>query len=207
MRDRIRRLMQYFFPTRPADARAMRPVDRNRRRPTLDELESRLAPSVTHSGTSADFHVNIDAADNISVGVTDNAKLRVTVEGQGDLDIQQAASSIQKLTITAAGNFGKYTLYSEEEAVFTGQNTLHVVCKFFTLTAANGDMLIGSYDTTGYVDFDTFIGVFVGTYKITGGTGQFANATGSGTLIGVGNLQAPFEIVGAFSGTLSLPDE
>jgi hypothetical protein len=102
---------------------------------------------------------------------------------------------------------GKYTLYSEEEAVFTGPNTLHVVCEKFTLTAANGDMVIGSYETTGTVDFNTFIGVFVGTYKITGGTGQFANATGSGTIVGVGNLQAPFEIVGAFNGTLSLPDE
>jgi hypothetical protein len=115
--------------------------------------------------------------------------------------------SNEEVATGIATYLGKYTLHSEETAVFTGENTLHVVCEKFTLTAANGDMVIGSYETTGTVDFNTFIGVFVGTYKITGGTGQFANATGSGTLIGVGNMQAPFEIVGAFSGTISLPDE
>jgi len=102
---------------------------------------------------------------------------------------------------------GKYTLTSDETAVFTGPNTLHVVCKLFTLTFANGDQVFGTYETTGTVDFNTFIGVFVGEYEITGGTGRFANATGSGTIVGVGNLQAPFEILGAFSGTISLPDE
>jgi hypothetical protein len=100
---------------------------------------------------------------------------------------------------------GKYTLNSMETAVFTGPNTLHVVCEEFTLTAANGDVVIGSYETTGTVNFDTFIGVFVGTYKITGGTGRFANATGSGTLIGVGNMQAPFEIVGALVPRRTVP--
>ena len=106
MRDHIRDLLRYFGLSRVPGARVMRPrqrLDRNRRKLTLDELESRLAPSVTTSGTSVDFLVDIDAAENISVGRTDNFKLRVTVEGSGDLDIQQAASSIEKLTITATG--------------------------------------------------------------------------------------------------------
>jgi hypothetical protein len=42
--------------------------------------------------------------DTVSVGRTDNFKLRVTANGE-DLPVQQAASSIVKLTITAANNF------------------------------------------------------------------------------------------------------
>jgi uncharacterized delta-60 repeat protein len=79
--------------------------DRNRRTPTLEELESRLAPTVTPSGSASDFHVDINAAENVSNGRTVNFKFRVTVEGSGDLPIQMAASSLEKLTVTAVGNF------------------------------------------------------------------------------------------------------
>jgi CSLREA domain-containing protein len=107
MRDRIRQMLQHFFaPAQTPGARARRPLrpEKNRCILTLDELESRLAPAVTTNGTAADFHVTIDAADNVSVGITATAKLRVTANGV-DLPIQQAASSIIRLTITAVGDF------------------------------------------------------------------------------------------------------
>lgn len=112
-------------------------------------------------------------------------------------------------TEVAAGqalHMGLVTWMSEEKAKFTGENTLSV-CASFTLTAANGDKVFGTYKTTGTVDFSTFVGTFVGPYVITGGTGRFVNATGSGTIVGVGNLLEPFEIVGSLTGTISEPGQ
>jgi hypothetical protein len=110
-------------------------------------------------------------------------------------------------TEVATGNathLGKVAWNSQEEAKFIGENTLQVYATF-TLTAADGDKVSGTYATIGTVDFGTFVGTFVGEYKITGGTGRFRNATGSGKIVGVGNLLDPFEIVGSLSGTISEP--
>ena len=74
------------------------------RRPDFERLEDRATPTVTPSGTAADFHVDITAGETVSVGRTDNFKLRVTADGV-DQDVQQAASSIEKLTIDATNNF------------------------------------------------------------------------------------------------------
>jgi hypothetical protein len=175
MRERIRRLMQYFFPTRPSDARAMRPgqrADRNRHKPTLDELESRLAPSVTirPGSESEDFFVDIDAADNISVGVTDNAKLRVTVEGSGDLNIQHAASSIQRLTITAAGNFANtIDLSQDATADFISLVELNI-----NAGGGNDTVLASRFTTIDNIDAgdgDDTIAILISGVTVQGGNG------------------------------------
>lgn len=111
-------------------------------------------------------------------------------------------------TEVASGNathLGLVTWNSQELATPISENQLSV-CGSFTLTAANGDKVFGTYETIGTIDFSTFIGKFEGPFVITGGTGRFANATGSGTIIGVGNLLEPFEIVGSLSGTISQPN-
>jgi hypothetical protein len=110
-------------------------------------------------------------------------------------------------TENAIGNathLGLCTWYSVEFAVLTGPGQFHV-CGSFTLTAANGDQVFGRYATDGHADEMAF-GHFEGPYCIEGGTGHFANATGSGTIRGVGNLMSPFEIVGSLSGTISQPN-
>jgi hypothetical protein len=104
-----------------------------------------------------------------------------------------------------ATHLGRFTWVSTELAVPVGPNTLHVQGSF-TITAANGDELEGTYETTGTVDWETFTGYFIGPYWVTHGTGRFAQATGSGTIIGVGNLLDPYEIVGSLSGTMSQPN-
>jgi hypothetical protein len=109
-------------------------------------------------------------------------------------------------TETAVGqatHLGFFTWASEELAVFTGQNQLSVVGSF-TMTAANGDQVFGTFEAVGTMDFPFVI--FLGQYVIAGGTGRFANATGSGTTIGIGNLLPPFDIVGSLSGTISHPN-
>jgi hypothetical protein len=102
-----------------------------------------------------------------------------------------------------ATHLGKFTWMSEETATFTGPNSLAVTGSF-TMTAANGDQVYGTYETAGTVNFP--IGLFVGEYVIKGGTGRFAKATGGGTIIGIGNLQPPFEIVGSLTGSISRPN-
>lgn len=59
--------------------------------------------------------------------------------------------------------------------------------KTFTLTAANGDTIVAKY--AGNAELNP-LGLLVlsGTYEITGGTGQFRNASGSGTLAGVEDI-------------------
>jgi len=119
--------------------------------------------------------------------------------GDGTISNTEAA-------VGQATHLGLFTWASQELAMFTGPNTLHVVGSF-TMTAANGDQVYGTYETIGTIDFETFVGTFVGPYVVTSGTGRFANATGSGTIVGVGNLLDPFEIVGSLTGTISQPNQ
>src|SRR5262245_13253948 len=72
-------------------------------RPDFERLEDRATPTVTAIGPSTDFHVDITAGETVSFGRTDNFKFRVTADGV-DLPVQQAASSIEKLTIDATNN-------------------------------------------------------------------------------------------------------
>ena len=56
----------------------------------------------------------------------------------------------------------------------------------WTLTAANGDKLIGTFTWRGTPTVEFGIFTLTGTYRITSGTGRFTNATGTGT--GTGHL-------------------
>lgn len=56
-----------------------------------------------------------------------------------------------------------------------------------TITAANGDQV--SFDYVGILDAVT--GEGIGTFEFTGGTGRFADATGSGTFYAVIDLSVP----------------
>lgn len=73
----------------------------------------------------------------------------------------------------------------------------------FTFTAANGDELTGTYVTLAHPDFAAGIITFSGEWTITGGTGRFAGASGSGTLSGEGSLAPPFEVSATFLGRIS----
>ena len=76
----------------------------------------------------------------------------------------------------------------------------------YTLTAANGDTLVlalvvpvgGTINVEGGV-------IFSGSYTITGGTGQFSGATGSGVFGGTGLFLTETDGIGAFAlvGTIS----
>ena len=75
----------------------------------------------------------------------------------------------------------------------------------YHFTAANGDEIVAEFD---FVALPTPTGfTFTGNWEITGGTGRFTNASGSGTLEGRADFTSPTGGVGQFSmiGTISSP--
>jgi hypothetical protein len=84
-----------------------------------------------------------------------------------------------------ATHLGKYKLVAQE---FINLATLEVTDGSFTITAANGDTIYGTYsgqaaatDKPGVITYDV-------TGPITGGTGRFEGATGTLNFLGVADL-------------------
>jgi hypothetical protein len=78
----------------------------------------------------------------------------------------------------------------------------------YTLTGKNGDTVILALvvPVGGTINVDGGV-IFHGTYTITGGTGQFSGATGSGVFAGTGLFLTETDGIGAFAiaGTIALP--
>jgi hypothetical protein len=96
-------------------------------------------------------------------------------------------------TLIGAYSFETHECFDTNALTFTGS---------FTITAANGDTVVGTLvgHGTGFLDEVTVAYVFTAT--ITGGTGRFAGATGTLSVTGQGNL-ATHEESRTFSGTIS----
>ena len=73
----------------------------------------------------------------------------------------------------------------------------------FTITAADGSKINGSYATLAHLDFPNDQITFSGRFTIDGGTGRFVNASGSGALAGSGKLSPGFDVEGFFTGQIS----
>jgi hypothetical protein len=69
---------------------------------------------------------------------------------------------------------------------------------WWTIAAANGDLLYMVFEQTG--SFET--GYWAGPYKIVGGTGRFANASGTGTIVVISDASR-YPVSGSFHGTIS----
>lgn len=102
-----------------------------------------------------------------------------------------------------ASHLGKATWESTETANFcTNPEGVDVVGEF-TLTAANGDKVFGTYTTLLHPNFDAQTLSASGQYVITGGTGRFEHASGGGLIVATGSLAPPFGVTGAMNGTIS----
>jgi hypothetical protein len=75
----------------------------------------------------------------------------------------------------------------------------------YALTGANGDTVVLALDFQAATVQGAV--TFAGTYIVTGGTGRFAGATGSGSISGSAMFQGPNSGVGSFEvhGTLASP--
>ena len=100
-------------------------------------------------------------------------------------------------------HLGLTTSVAEQTIVLLPDGTLHIA-NTAVYTAANGDKLFSIFVGTGV--FTATGGVsFSGTETYYGGTGRFADATGSATLVGSAEFTSPSAGVGQYSveGTVS----
>jgi polyhydroxybutyrate depolymerase len=67
-------------------------------------------------------------------------------------------------------------------ATYTGQGGATRVWGPFEITAGNGDQLLGNFEIVGSGPIHQGVNLGAGAFMFTGGTGQFAGATGEGTL-------------------------
>lgn len=96
--------------------------------------------------------------------------------------------------------FGDYTWHFEWCLVLTGPDTVEVDVAFLTATAANGDVLYGTFTAEGVLAPD---GSPPNTQELTyeGGTGRFERAVGSAS--GVGLIYPDKSSYNTFEGTLA----
>jgi hypothetical protein len=73
----------------------------------------------------------------------------------------------------------------------------------FTITAAIGDRLFGTYETLANLDFESSEITARGRYQIIGGSGAFDGASGAGVIGAAGSLLPPFEFRGALLGRVT----
>jgi hypothetical protein len=106
--------------------------------------------------------------------------------------------------VTVAGSgqalhMGRTTASTSNQAVnvLTGAATAT-----YSLRAANGDLLLVELDAT--TTFSSTGVAYSGTYQITGGTGRFAGASGTGAIVGSATNTSPSSGFGTFAldGTL-----
>lgn len=106
---------------------------------------------------------------------------------------------------TGSGNathLGKFQWVSVEFADFDAIPGGVAVTGVFTMTAANGDEVHGTYMTVGtFADATTL--VIHGTFQITGGTGRFVGATGGGDLDANAYLSPGLPFDGRLNGTIN----
>jgi hypothetical protein len=105
----------------------------------------------------------------------------------------------QDFTTGHGTHVGKYTVVAQE---IINLLTLEVTEGSFTITAANGDTIVGSYSGQAAPGDSPTVITYVVSGPITGGTGRFVGATGSITFAGSGDL-ATGELSETVSGTIS----
>ena len=143
------------------------------------------------------------------------AELSVVVErpftfaltGHASPDFSQGPCNVTNVE-SGMGNalhLGEVTWSSEETVDFCvdpDDPSLGRVTGSWTISAANGDRLDGTYQTVVRADFVAGTLSATGDYVVTGGDGRFAAAGGEGIVSVTGSLAPPFDVTGTFSGSV-----
>lgn len=124
----------------------------------------------------------------------DSGSFTLTADGCGPGVFAVVVNDSGKATLV-----GKYAYHSNE--CFNGATG--AFSGTFTITAANGDTISGTYAGT-VVEVVGDLGFYEQDNVITGGTGRFSGATGEFHLSGIANL-ATLESSQRISGTVSSP--
>jgi hypothetical protein len=108
------------------------------------------------------------------------------------------------LEVTGAGHTTRLGNYSGNYRECLDPATGAVTAGTFTLTAANGDKLFGTYSGQAHPTDNPNVVAYEDPGVITGGTGRFAGAGGTMTTSGLANL-ATGEYRGTITGSVSRP--
>jgi len=98
-----------------------------------------------------------------------------------------------------ATHLGLFLWEDDETATFTPEGVS--VVGTFTMTAANGDKLYGTFLSSASFDAEGNL-IIEGDYEFAGGTGRFENATGTGRIDAIGYFSEGFPVEGTFDGTI-----
>ena len=118
-------------------------------------------------------------------------------------ETHEAASGVMFVDATGVGNATHLGLFTYDLEAAVSLPSLSATASG-TLIAANGDMIFGEGVGQGSPTGDPNVVSIVETYTITGGTGRFADATGSFTVERLLN-RATLASSGTISGTIVLP--
>lgn len=146
-----------------------------------------FAPHSARAGGDQPFHANFVTQFK---SVVEYPFLHVTVNSRGQ-----------------ATYMGRTTAFTDDQLVslIDGSGTAT-----YTLTGANGDTVILALvvQVGGTINVEGGV-IFSGSYTITGGTGRFSGATGSGAFGGSGLFLTETDGIGAFAvaGTISPPGD
>jgi hypothetical protein len=106
-------------------------------------------------------------------------------------------------TATAqVSHLGRSEMVSHETVDLCSNPEAAEISGQFTMTAANGDQLFGTYETLGHLDFANDEVTFSGQFTITGGSGRFQDASGGGSIEGSGVLSPPFDVFANMNGRI-----
>jgi hypothetical protein len=139
--------------------------------------------------------MNVAAADHVSLKAVENGTFQL-------LGPCETGGLVLEVTGTDyATHLGNYNSHSREcfdpaTGVVTGGS--------FTLTAANGDIVFGTYSGQVSPTGDSNVLAYDDPGVITGGTGRFARASGIVTQSGLANLETG-QYEGTLSGSVSSP--
>lgn len=99
---------------------------------------------------------------------------------EGTFAINPATLQLKFAGDGPASHLGESAIAGDSQLVPSGPGCFQIVTDTVTLTAANGDQLVltnsgeDCFDETGHI-------IGVATFTVTGGTGRFDGATGTGT--------------------------
>lgn len=142
-----------------------------------------LAAAATAAAADRPFKASLTGNAHLS-STDDPAVLRNDETGEGE-----------------STHLGRFTWADVEYADFAAIPGGVAVVATFTMTAADGDQLSGRFATVGFfADAQTL--VIQGRYEFTGGTGRFADASGTGDIDAMAFLAPGLPFVGSLTGTI-----